>query len=57
MASETKVFFFHEKKLERGPYLLRPPAPDFKTYIFGIALQFPKVWLKKMTMWQHLQMR
>ena len=25
-------------------YLLRPLAPDFKTYIFGILLQFVKIW-------------
>ena len=23
-------------------------GPDFKTYIFGMILQFPTIWLKKM---------
>ena len=26
---------------------MRPLAPDFKTYIFGIVLQFPTDWLKQ----------
>ena len=28
--------------------LFRPSAPDYKTYIFGIALQFLTIWLEKM---------
>ena len=50
MASETldpwKVFF-HEEKWENGLYLKKPFVPDFKTYIFGIVLQFPIDWLKR----------
>ena len=26
---------------------MRDLAPDFKTYIFGIVFQFPKIWLEK----------
>ena len=28
-------------------YPLRYLAPDFKTYISGIVLQFPTIWLEK----------
>ena len=34
--------------------LFRPSAPDYKTYIFGIALQFLTIWLEKMMIFFHL---
>ena len=39
------TWFSREEKWE---YILKKPsAPDFKTYIFEIVLQFPKYWLKR----------
>ena len=38
---------FIMKKHKKTFYLLRPSAHDFKTYIFGIVLQFPTTWLEK----------
>ena len=37
----------HGEKWEKGPYHKKTPARDFKTYIFGIVLQFPIDWLKR----------
>ena len=39
--------FSHEEKQEKGPYLKKLSAPDFKIYIFGIVLQFLADWLNQ----------
>ena len=38
---------FYNVDTQKTFYLLRPSAPNFKTYIFGIVLQFPTTWLEK----------
>ena len=38
-------WFPHEEKWENGPYLQKTFTPDFKTYTFGIVLQFRIDWL------------
>ena len=40
-------WFSNDEKWEKGSYLKKPSAPDFKTYIFGIVLQFLIDWLKR----------
>ena len=41
------------RKSEKGAFLKKSFAPDFKIYIFGIVLQFLKDWLKQ-NFWSYL---
>ena len=51
MASETTFdywqVFFSCGKVRKRALTFKALAPYFKTYIFGIVLQFPTIWLEK----------